>query len=107
MFKNRISFIISALLTMSLLAGIPVFTCDNSRLNVAALLGSSIGAVLVVYALAIAFALLGTIFQYFSLFADKGTVLRPAMSRNRAWILIGGVAVCLLVLKWSTIHFCF
>lgn len=69
-------------------------------------LGSSIGAVLVVYALATAFAMLGTIFQYLYAFADKGTSLRPTMSRNRALLLIGGVAAGTLLLKWSTAHFC-
>ncbi|WP_146120163.1 hypothetical protein [Paraburkholderia sp. BL21I4N1] len=97
--KNRLSFVISALLTVMLFAGIPAFTCNNSPLNMSTSLGRSIGVVLVVYAVATAFAMLGTVFQYIYAFAGKGTALRPTMPRNRVLLLVGVVAAIALRLK--------
>jgi Na+-translocating ferredoxin:NAD+ oxidoreductase RnfA subunit len=102
--KKQISLVVSTLFSMALLAGVFLGTCENLPVN--ALLGSSIGIVLVVYAFATAFALLGTIFQYFYLFANRGTASQPRMSRGLAWILLAALVVYLVVLRWSAANFC-
>lgn len=101
MTKERVCFAISALFTLLLFVGVFVVTCDKLPFKLQLLLGSSYGLWLAVYAVALGSALLGTIVRYFYLFADRGTALRPRMSRGRAWILLGAVFVCALALRWS------
>jgi hypothetical protein len=62
--------------------------------------------VLVGYAFATAFALIGLIFQYFKMFADRGTSSRRLMSRSRAMLPVYGLAVFLLVAHLSAQHIC-
>jgi hypothetical protein len=101
MTKERVSFAASALFTALLFAGTFFVTCDKLPFKLQLLLGSCYGLWLGIYAIASGFALIDTIFRYFYLFADRGTVLQPRMSRGRAWILLGAILICALALRWS------
>jgi hypothetical protein len=96
----------SLIFSLVLLGGTCGIGCGSVLDDLKATLGESFGLVLVGYSFALAFALIGLIFQYFKMFADRGTPSRRLMSRGLAMLPLYGVAIFILIAHLSASYFC-
>jgi hypothetical protein len=106
MWKDWATLIFSLILSMVLLGGICGFGCGFALSDLRATLGESFALVAAGYAFALAFALLGLVFQYFKMFADRGTPSRRLISRGRAMVPVYGLAIFLLAAHLSAPYIC-
>jgi hypothetical protein len=106
MWKDRASLIFSLLFSLMLLGGVAGIECGSVLEDLRAMFGASFVFVLVVYPIALAFALVGLILEYFRMFADRGTPSRLLMSRGRVMLLAYGLASFLLLAHLSAKYLC-
>jgi hypothetical protein len=106
MWKERVSLILSLLLSVTLLGGIFGIECGAALEVLRSLFGQSFPLVLIAFSFAAAFSLIGSIVQYFKLFADRGTPARPLMSRARALLPLYSLVALILVAHFSATHLC-
>jgi hypothetical protein len=102
MSANRIGFATSACFSAFLTIGVFFVGCDRLPFGV----GSVPMIVGLLYPFALAFSLIGTAIQFFSVFANRGTTFQPRVSRGRAYVLLGGLEFLLCIGRALSSFYC-